>query len=104
MSYEGIYIGKKWVPTSVCMECIQNDLKTHTKPAASEGGKQKVGIKGNFHILQEIRNSLNENVFAILPVELHLINTFKQIFLSDSLSFYLTVNKLFISMKCSQVP
>ena len=82
MSYEGIYIGKKWVPTSVCMECIQNDLKIHTKPAAWEGWKQKekVGIKGNFHILQEIRNSLNENVFAILPVELHLINTFKQIF------------------------
>ena len=32
---------KKRVPTSVCMECIQNNLKTHTKPAALEAGKQK---------------------------------------------------------------
>lgn len=73
MSYEGIYIGKKCVPTSVCKECIQNDVKIHTKPLALEAGRQKekVGMKGNFHILQqEMRNSSNENenMFAILPV------------------------------------
>ena len=53
------------------MECIQNDLEIQTKPATIGRGKQKeqVGIKGNSHILlQEIKNSLNENVFAILPV------------------------------------
>lgn len=57
----------------MCKECIQNDVKIHTKPLALEGGRQKekVGMKGNFHILQqEMRNSSNENenMFAILPV------------------------------------
>lgn len=56
----------------MCKECIQNDVKIHTKPLALEEGRQKekAGIKGNFHILQEMRNSSNENenMFAILPV------------------------------------
>lgn len=67
------FVLEKNVYPHLCMECIQNDVKIHTKPSALEAGRQKekVGIKGNFHILQqEMRNSSNENenMFAILPV------------------------------------
>ena len=67
------FVLEKNVYPHLCRECIHNDVKIHTKPSALEAGRQKekVGIKGNFHILQqEMRNSSNENenMFAILPV------------------------------------
>ena len=47
------FVLEKNVYPHLCMECIQNDVKIHTKPSALEAGRQKekVGIKGNFHIL-----------------------------------------------------
>lgn len=46
-------------------------LEMHTQPATTGRRKQKEQgeIKGNFYILlQVLRNSLNENVFTMLPI------------------------------------